>query len=70
MPKKISVKKTLGAIGFFLIFVIAGIAAWKAPEQIAAILWPLIILVGTLFGIKSFSGVMLQKIQNNTTDQG
>jgi len=62
--KKISVKKTLGVVGFFLVFFLAGRAVWASPDKIEIVLWPLITLVLILFGFKTFGGALIQKIQN------
>jgi hypothetical protein len=62
--KKISVKKTIGAIGFFLCFVI-GIIGAILNFDAAPVIWPLAALVAAVLGIKSFSGAMIQKSLNN-----
>jgi len=58
---KISVKKTLGSIGFFVFLAIAILAVVKDAGQAANVLWPVGTLVCTLFGIKTAGGIMLQK---------
>ena len=51
---KYSVKKSLGSIGSACIFAISLYGAWKQPEMIPNILWPLMAFVSALFGIKKF----------------
>ncbi len=58
---KYSVKKSLGSIGSIVIYAIAMFGAYKQPEQIPNILWPLMAFVSALFGIKKF-GNKIDKI--------
>lgn len=49
-----SVKKSLGSLGSFVIYFIAIYVCLKDPNQVGNVLWPLIVFVGALFGIKKF----------------
>lgn len=62
--KKKSVKKTLGIIGCGVVFGIAIYGSIADPSEISNILYPLIIFVAALFGIKTLGGVMAAKAEN------
>ncbi len=65
---KLSVKKTIAVVGFFLCFVI-GILGVVLGFDAAPVLWPLASLTAAVFGIKSFSGAMIQKSLNSNGQQ-
>ena len=52
--KKRSLKKSLAAIGTIVIWFIAIYVTIKVPEEVANVLWPLIVYNSALFGIKKF----------------
>ena len=49
---KYSVKKSLGSLGTVVIYGIALYVIWKEPTQVGNVLWPLIVYVAALFGLK------------------
>lgn len=62
MDKKIvSTKKTLGTVGAMVFFLACGYAVFRDPQLVQVVLWPLAALIAGLFGIKSFSGVLLKR---------
>jgi hypothetical protein len=58
---KFSVKKVLAGMGTVVIFIISLYVSFKIPEQVGNILWPLIVLISALFGIKTAGGVLINK---------
>lgn len=56
---KYSVKKRLGTVGTFVVYGIAGYATWKDPSQVGNILWPLIVYVAALFGLKKIGNKVI-----------
>jgi len=68
--KRLSMKKTLGFVGCGVFFCVCIIAALKVrvAADVGAILWPLTGLIGLLFGIKTFGGVMAKRIEMERKD--
>ena len=64
--KKKSVKKALGITGSCIVFGIAVYGAIANPSEIPNILYPIIIFVAALFGIKTVGGVMAAKNQKQS----
>lgn len=63
--KKVSVKKTLGSIGTLIIFGLCVFVVIAETANIETVLYPLIIFVTALFGIKTAGGVAVQKNKSN-----
>lgn len=54
---KFSVKKVYAGIGTIYIYALIGFGAFKSPDMIPELLYPLSLLVLSLFGFKSASVV-------------
>lgn len=57
VPTRLSVKKTIGAIGSVCLYAIGLFAVWQDPSQASNILWPLGAYTAALFGIKKFGPI-------------
>jgi hypothetical protein len=53
-----SFKKISGTVGCGVIYLVASYAVCKDPSLIGQVLWPLILFVSTLFGLKIATGAV------------